>query len=230
MFTTILKSSEIIEFLGLDSSFPKCSLRSIFTTEYYEFTECLGTAFYDKLKEDMVKYDCIKYDNDKTYQEGDTVNWKGIVKIAIQETQGNLPDNIEFWEDAPKFKTPCYETLWCLFLGEYLSWQVLKTRLPFISNQITGNGVVKLAKDSKLTPADFKDLRCLDIAINREIEKTFKNMHHYMKHNNSGGCYGWYKGVATKCCGGCGCAPVECTCEDSCLEAKENSGYDYNFG
>ena len=47
---TILQASDIIRFTDVGKEFPLCKLREIYTTEYYEFVNTLGIAFYSELK------------------------------------------------------------------------------------------------------------------------------------------------------------------------------------
>lgn len=227
---SILEEREILAFTGLPSTFPKCRISSIMATEFAEMNKCIGQAFYDKMKACVAKYDCEKYDNEKTYSENDTVVWNGVIKIALKENTGVIPDDVNGWGDAPKFKPECkcIETLWCNFLGPFIAWSVVRMNLPFMFRQFSANGIIK-AIGSKFEAADIKDFHTVQAAVSREVEQSFLNLDMFIKANNQDGCYDLYKGIAKGCCGECGCLDEVCGCEENCAEIKE-SDYGYEIG
>lgn len=228
MFNTLLRPSEIVYYSGISKEFPLCSFRTLFSVEEYEFNECLGIAFYDVLLNDLVEYSNVSaYNNNSFYVIGSTVLRDGVIYISIQDTQGNLPSNPEFWELAPKFTTDCYNELWCKYLAEYLSLRVIFDRIPHIHNQIKATGIIRLKGDSFETVGDT-GVNSLQKSVLRSIERVFGNMHKYMSRNNENGCFDLYKGLAISCCGECGETKEQCSCDD-CLDSTKD-GYEYNFG
>lgn len=225
---SILEEWEILEFTGLPDTFPKCRISSIFSTEYSEFTKCLGADFYKKVKECLINYDCTNYDNEKAYVKDDTVAWNGVIKIALQDTTGNIPDHSTYWGLAPKFSCKCIEMIWCTFLGEFIAWSVVRMNLPFMFRQFGANGLVKKL-GPKFEGVDIKDFHTMQAAVMREIEQSFSNLDHYMTNNNEDGCFDDYKGNQKGCGCHCGCEDPKCNCEEDCIEIKE-SGYGYEVG
>lgn len=227
----VLQEWEVLAFTGLPKEFPKCRIGSIFSTEYAEFVKCLGSAFYEHIKNCLAVYDCVPFDNTKAYEIGDVVAWNGVLKIAIKGGVGNLPDSREYWETAPRFKADCecLEVIWCNFLGEYLAWAVVRDNLAFMFRNFSPQGIVK-ALGAKFEAVDLKDFHTIQAAVSREKEKAFINLDHYMQNNNKDGCFDLYKGIAKGCCGDCGCVPDVCGCEDNdCVETNE-SDYGYQVG
>lgn len=222
--TTLLQSPEIPEFTGISKEFPVCDLRAIFSLEYSIFVQHLGTEFYTELKADLATYEHNEYDHTKAYTEGETVVWDGIYRTTTKPTTGNTPDNVNYWTPARKFQKDCFEKLWCLFLGEYLSWGVLYDRLPFIARQFRSNGIVELFGDS-FKSVSGKGITELQGAIMGKHERAFNNLHHYMTTGEeSEECFSNYKGNLDDCCtgyedGDCG--------DDSEIYHQYSHGYDF---
>lgn len=225
---TILQPSDVVLFTNVQKDFPKCEIKSIFSMEYCEFTQCLGSAFQTRLFEDLVVYDCQYYDNAQAYSIGDTVFYEGVVRIAIQAGTGNLPSNHEFWENAVRFATPCLETLWCNFLGPYLAWSMVLIQLPFVHLKIGPAGLVKILGPN-IQPGSTSDYRAVQAAILANKETAFLNLDHYMRNNNSDGCFDDYKGNAVTCCGDCGYLTDDCTCSNDCID-HQSRGYANQWG
>lgn len=202
MQQTLLQASEIIKFVSIASTFPPCDLKNIVKIEIKEFRDCLGSEFYKYLKSNLVDYSAaVNFESSTTYNEGDVVIYKGFLYKALEATN-EIPVNCEKWVLAPKFNSDCLELLWCDYLGEYLSWCILKNRLPYIVIKIDGLGAQKnFSNNSK--PADDKDIQHLARSIDRDISIAFENMDSFIKENPS--CYLLYKGLDEHACKKCGC-------------------------
>jgi len=226
--TTILKPYEVIHYTGISKEFPPCTLRTIHGVEYYEFSNCLGSAFYQTLKDGLADYsDAEPYSNTEAYTIDDVVTYENIYYKAVQDSTGNIPSNVDYWVLAPRFQTECYEKVWCMYLAEYLSWMVIHNRLPFINTQVKGTGLVKLFGNS-FKAADDRDFRTTDKAVLRSAEIAFNNLVNYTKKNNDDGCYDNFKPIAETCCSECGECIEDCTC-DGCNDSIED-GYSWCIG
>ncbi len=190
---TLLTPSGIIDFLGLDSAFPKCDLRSIYQIEVNEFRCKIGMKLYERLCECLAEYPCEEYVSGTTYPEGSVVVYKGIYYKAIKETD-SIPSDISCWEKAPKFSKPCLEELWCMFLGEYLAAAVLINQLPKLFSKLKHGTIVKLFGDGFQT-GDEKDLMILINSYKSDKETILMNMDAWINENNADGCYDGYLGL-----------------------------------
>lgn len=225
---TILQPNDVIHYTGISEHFPTCDLRTIMQIEYAEFRTCLGLGFYETLKNDLVNYNAAEFDPNTTYSEGSTVQWYGIVYKALQESTQFTPDNTEYWELAPKFNQSYYQDLWCMFLAPFLSWQLIRSRLPFIWRQVKAEGIVKIFGNT-FESAGIKEFQVLHAAVAKEADMTFDNMDSYMK-SASHTYFNTYIKIGKACCGECGHLPDKCTCrkEEQC--SRKNTGYGYHFG
>lgn len=191
----------MLTFVRIDQTFPLCDIDSIYKVEKKEFRDCLGSEFYKYLKNDLEDYSTVKeFDPDKTYSEGSLAVYKGLIYKALEETNAT-PSDICFWKLADKFKTACINEFWCLYLGEYLSWCILKNRLPYISTQITKLGTQKKFSDYSKAATD-KEVDRLGYAIDRDIAISFENLDEHIKENPS--CFLLYKGLDKHGCTKCG--------------------------
>lgn len=232
MFKTLLRPHEVVYYSGISKEFPTCDLRMLASVEEHEFNECLGAAFYDVLKEDLIDYSgTSQYNNSTVYSIGSVVIYSGIIYISTAETLGNVPTNPAFWELAPKFETECYNELWCRYLAEYLSLRVIFDRIPYIHNQIKASGVVRLKGDSFDT-VDTRGLETLQKGILRSIERVFSNMDKWMRKQYDIlpdlGCFDLYKGLAVSCCDKCGEKEEICKCTE--CDKSMQDGFTYSFG
>lgn len=184
----------------------------------------MGLAFRDYLIEHLNDYSTkLVWDSAANYVIDDVVKYKGIYYKSTANSNNKMPPHIDFWKVAPRFDTECLETLWCSFLGPYLSWVMLEVRMPFVYTQIKSEGIVKL-QGSDFKATDDKDYRNLMSAIKREIDKSFKNLHTYMLANNAGHCFDLYLSIGIGCCKTCGFK--DCHCEPEC---SDSDGYEYRI-
>lgn len=220
--TTLLKSNDINVFVNIpDADLPPCDLKSILQVELREFRNCLGSLFYETLKKDQVDYSAATAYTAKEYQIGEVAIYQGTIYEATAASE-TLPTDVNNWTKAPKFGTQCYEDLWCLFLGEFLSWSVVRNRIPFLRAKISGQGINTHFGDH-FNAASDKSYVTLQKAIDNNIAMAFENMDQWMRqHDDAETCFGQYKGIATDCCS-CGCSEKNsgCSCESSCVSAKK---------
>lgn len=234
---TILQLADLPKFLPIDGNINICDIHQLKRIELKEFKDCLGTAFYNHLLTCLADYTkAKKWVEDEAVVVGDVRVYKDCPYIAIADSDGVIPSNIECWKKAGVFKEKCsgvgctdcnYNEFYCDYLGVFLALSLMKQRLPYIRNKITSDGVVKIKTDDyeAVSSASYESLR---IQINSDISLTYNLMVDYMKMNNSTGCYNLFKGIAVGCCGDCGCSEPSCVCEDDCGSIKEEED-EYNI-
>lgn len=218
---TLLLPDEVVNFTPISIQFPRCDLRTLYGIEFNEGLNCLGMHFYNELLGDLVDYSgVLPYAQATSYNTGDLVAYKGVIYTALEDSlQGIIPTTINKWEPAPKFNKECFEKLWCNHLGEYLSWVVIRNRLPFISTQVTAEGLVKKIGEHFEAASD-KDFHTVQKAVIAQVDRAFTNMHAYIMANNGNHCYDKYKGIIEQ---------SDCGDNVDCKEAKKGN-YAYRIG
>lgn len=220
---TLLTNEQIKGFTCIDISV--CDPSCINRIEYNEFLHCLGLDFYDFLKSCLNPMDNdVCYEADTTYNEGDVVNYEGKFYTATKDGVLNrLPVDSRCWKPTSMFSKRCLDILWCNFMGEYISWQIVYDRLPFMYRSMDKGVLTKMLSQSKIG-VEIEDLHTMMKAVLKAKETAFENMHSWMERASKlpdyDGCYDLYKGLSScSCCGDCGC--VCCICDDDCLEANQ---------
>ena len=221
-YRTILRPSEIIPKTGISQHFPMCNLKMIHQVEFYNLIDCFGELGYNTLLNHLVDYSGVeKYNSTTAYGAGDVVKYQGDIYVNLAGSTGVDPTNYEAWTEAPHFDDTCLENMYCLHLGEYLSWLVVKNRVPFIYSQIKAEGIVKVMKQD-FESVSNGDLNSLMAAVTRNVELSLTNLLRYMSMNNSTGCFdNLLKTNHPNLCG---------TDDESCLGSKRNAGYGYQIG
>lgn len=250
----LITNGEVIGFIPfLSTGFQVCNVAEAGAMIRAEFNDCLGMAFYDLLISQLNCYDYEKYNPETTYNEGDVVGYKGVIYVNVKPSTNVIPSQNDCWKLAPKFKegecvtvdetigydkngepiiketevcTCDYNDFFCDYLGPYLSYVILRNRLPIIRVRITNDGIMT-SNSQSLTSASKDAYSTLRISIDDTISCLFDDMVRYMKENPE--CFGLFKGIATDCCGGCGCLEESCKCPDDCSEVKANAN-EYEIG
>lgn len=227
MNNPILTPQEIKKFLNLDNDFPSCDVRDIRQVVDKEVRDCIGNSFWQVLEDDLADYsDAENYIPGDEYTEGTVVAYNGTYWIAKRDTSAEIGSKpTDDWGLAPKFSTECYETFWCWYLGEYLSWGVLKRRMPLIIFKFKATGVVKLA-GVDFEAISSKDMTIIMGWIDSKISETMDNLDYYARNNNSTHCFDKYKGIGIGICSNCGCSEGQCNCVS--IKAEDNE--EYYFG
>ena len=230
-YTQIMLPSEVVEFASITKEFPLCTIKTIRSIEFSNLLECLGQTLYDLITADLVDYSAVNlYDNTTAYVVGNVVCFKGLFYTNILNVTGTAPPNKTYWVLSPKFTTPCYETLYCQFLGEWVAWMIVLERMPFWFRQFKAEGLVKLMGKG-FEAADLKDFQTVQAAVFRNVERSFENMDNYIKLNSTNTCFTSYKPLGNSgCCTSCGCTLGLCVCSEDCNDDYENSGYGYQIG
>ncbi len=217
---TILQSFEIGKFTSVKVL--SCDLRDIFTVEVNEFNVCLGSEFYQYLKDNLIVYNACAWNPTKNYVIGDLVTYNNIVYKALVDNINKEPLTCEaIWEAQPKFSSQCLNDLWEYYLGPYLSWQIIKSKLPFIATQLTSDGLIK-RHGNNFSAADNNDFITIQKAAYKQSDMTFKNLDTFIRNNPTLPCVTKYKGLMPCKCDVCKCEIDKCSC------STDNSfGYEF---
>lgn len=179
---SLLSSSEVIHFSGISRDFPPCDFRLIYNVELMEFRNCLGMDFHSELQGDRVDYSGEnEWSNSVTYQAGDLVNRFGVTYLSKENNNNSEPPGTK-WELAPKFTTTCYNDLWCMFLGEYLSWCAIRDKYAFVQYNLSGEGI-QLTNTRAGRSADVDEFKIYGASVEKKISSLFQNMDYYLKNN-----------------------------------------------
>ncbi len=203
---------------------PVCDLSTVCDVVEFEFLHCLGSKFFDQIKENLADYSeavefCL---TDDGYSEGDVVEYKGVYFISLKDENKEEPSFESFlcWEFAPKFKdNECLNDLWCRHLGRYLSLLVVRKNIANLQVKIKDKGLVKYVGEGYVNVSE-KDRKSIIFNIDASIKMKFELMHTYMIENNSNGCFDAYKGIGNSCCKSCGRCKKQC--DNSCLKSKKS--------
>ena len=220
----LIKKQEVLIRTGL-TNLSSCNINKLDTIIWTEFKGCLGLAFYVHLIKHLADYDeAQKWDVDTDYSEGDVVIYEGCYWIANEDVESGSEPNgeNECWGFAPKFTSECLEGLWCDgSLGDYLSYLVVRESIIPSSVKFTSEGIVRpVSKD--YDSVSKSDKEGLVAHYSKCAQCEFEKIDWYMRNNNEDCCFDLYKGIARSCCGGCGCEPIKCVCEDdSCNKTGE---------
>lgn len=213
---TLLQSKEINRFLSIaEADLPPCEQRTIKQLEEKEFRDCIGFELYEQMQAALVDYSTTQQYVSQEYTAGQTVVYKGDVYQAV-ETTSTIPTNATGWKLADKFSIEAYNALWCDYLGEYLSWVILRSRLAFMRSPIKG-GTITALFGSDYRPASDDSYSSLQKVVNIRIGIVFGNMDHWLNNYDSGEEFENYKGLEKKSCKDTG----KCNCGNNCLVNKK---------
>ena len=219
---SLLHPSEVNHYVDIDRDFPVCKLKFILAIERHAFLANLGKEFYTVLRDAKVDYSTVQeYKNDTAYAVGAKVVYKGIVYINIEASTGVPPSNYVNWELAPKFEGDCYNEFWCEYLAPYLSWLVVRDKLPVLLVQLKSEGLVKIFGNN-FNAAGAKDYYIYQKHVVRKLDEAFDLLDDYcktehMKSNNN--CFATYKGNEETSCG-----------EPGHINPHEQSGFGWQVG
>lgn len=174
----LLKVNDILKVVdGLGDTFPKCSISDIATVEEWLFNCKLGSVFKEELESALCPENCVKYESLQTYPEGSIVNYKGVNRIALEDTD-TLPSTKGKWDNAPKFcGDNCFNDFWCKYLMKYLAWYVIWNKSYAMGSKFEDNGShVKVYDMNTSVPASDKDLGRKTKYYRTQVDMSWDNM------------------------------------------------------
>ena len=110
---------------------------------------CLGKAFIDEIIADLnpAFYEAFKqakaFRYTVNYIIGDYVTFNSKLYICTANTTSEIPTDVLFWSEVPKYSTAKFNNLWYSYLLRATTWAVMLTALPFIAIRITNSGLFK---------------------------------------------------------------------------------------
>lgn len=183
MKTTLTTPNDVVTLSGFAPGVPVCELQELYNIEFKEARRCLGFDLWSRMVDALASYDdAPEYTSGTTYAIGDVVKWRGEFSMATVETTA-APDIRSDWGPVPKFTGDAaafYDTLYCSFMGPYLSLTVIGERLPFIWSKVQSVGVVQY-DGGEFKTVDTKAYDRLLSAIHRNRNNVFANMVYYIE-------------------------------------------------
>jgi hypothetical protein len=184
---TLITAHEAVRFAPCKGDYPTAYICDhILNVEISFFRKCLGLELYEKLKADLVRYTDIQlYSSTAVYNLNDlAVLDSCIFKSLKNNNTASLSDEAA-WSVAPKFKTPCYEELWTLFLRRYLAYMLLYTSITYSTNQASAKGLVRFHNDDTgISSADKNTQMSYKNSLLHDALITYENMQYFMQDNS----------------------------------------------
>lgn len=205
---TLIRPSEVIQLTNVSDKLPPCNLQDVYSREITEFRDCIGYAFRAVLVADLVDYTgTAAYNGATAYEIDDVVVYNDIYYVCVQAVTNATPNNLEYWQLAPKFTTEAYNELFYIgFLGRYLAFAVLKQSTPFMNAQFKAQGVVQPAGEG-YNSASSDSFKTLFNGVISNYTDAYNNLKQYMNENNLNGIFD----LATKII-----ETSRCSCGNSC--------------
>lgn len=197
---TLITPEEVKELAKIDQHVQPCDINDIRQVEKVMARDCLGKDFYNAIVDDLNDYSTAAKWTNTTTAAGQIRLYGGNYYRSLTSTSAE-PTLKSDWEVAPKFKTDCYNDLWCEVLGRYVALLVVQNSLPPISTPITASGTVKKRGEGFDAASEQSVLR-LQSWLASQVSTAFENLHEYLTDSDST-CYSLYKG---KVDGECGCS------------------------
>jgi len=157
----------------------------------------LGKDFYDAMLADKVDYGVVPvWASSGTYSSGDYVDYFGTTLQSIQDDNTTEPcadPEDAYWVEPDLFETACYQSLWELYLRDYISRYVMIAALPHATFPSGGKGVIEWVDDGSFRngagtrSASQGVLSSRLFALQNEAEEILKNMTEWMNDQNTAG-------------------------------------------
>lgn len=177
---SLLSAWEVVRYSILPSNYPLGQVcNNIPRTERMAFDECfLGYPMYLALLEDMVDISASPY-QDTPYDLGSIIIYEGCYLESTKNANTTHPDDDNSgdpdWVEIKKFKTPCYQDVWDLYLKHWLANSVVKSTLELNAFKITPGGVTKIYQDnSGRTSVTLKELQAYKSTLGKIISTDLK--------------------------------------------------------
>lgn len=207
MQTTLLNVYEVKKYSKISDL--ACDIQDIYQIEQREARLNIGETFYKLLIDDLVNYSTTAEWTPGSYNEDDTVKYKGLIKIALRNTTQE-PSGLD-WAIAPKFSEACYEAFFTGYLGRYLALCVAKNSVVPMSANIEAQGIVEKFDNNFRPVSDQKIDRSLRW-FEANIAMIFDNMKSFACKSTA--CSKTLESFGlTECCETCHKIEIYCTCK-----------------
>lgn len=208
--TTLITAWEVVRYSPESNKFPTAQVEPlIFPKEQTVRRVLLGADFYDALVADMIDYGTVEtWEVTGTYSSGEYVNYFGTTLLSL--VSGNTtqpcddPGN-EYWQEAERFETGCYQSLWELYLRQYLAFTIMSDALPYATYQSGGKGLVEWMDDGGLRDGAGSKSASTAILTNRRNQllqnanDIFQNMAAWMIAQNTAGTCNFSDALPVSC-------------------------------
>jgi hypothetical protein len=208
---TLIQPRDVPKYTSMQLPGNPCTFREIFHIEVYEFRHSLGDAYRKTLLAAMAEYpDAELYDDETTYNEGDTVTYwinESLQVYRALTTTDTIPTTVADWEPAPIFEDgdceDTYNELYCDYLAPYLAYCVLIKKLPSLVAIISDKGVLQF-NGLSYQPADKDSVDRLKAALESERLMIYSNMVAYLKADKTNACFSGIDFGTSDDCDTCG--------------------------
>lgn len=199
--TTLITAWEVVKYSPESDKFPTAYVAPhIYAREQQVAREYLGVDFYALLIADLVDYGVVEdWDDTTTYSSGEYVNYYGSVLESLQDSNTTDPREDpanEYWIEADKFTTACYQSLWIEGqLRDFLAFFIISDAFQSTTHPSGGKGVTEWVDDggardgagSRSASASTLQMRLNGIRTQAAIRQ--ENMQAWMiRQNNAGTC------------------------------------------
>lgn len=149
---TISTAWEVVRYSPESNKFPLTYVEPhIYQKEQSFRNEFIGSEFYDLLIADLTDYGTVPtWATSGVYSSGDYVDYFGTTLISLENDNSTAPcddEDNEFWGEATKFDTPCYQSLWELYLRQYFAFYIMSGVLEYATYPSGGKGVIEWMDD-----------------------------------------------------------------------------------
>lgn len=174
---TLITAWEVVRYSPESDHFPTAYVEPhIYPKEQTLRRTFLGKDFYDALIADQIDYGTPdEWSKSATYASGDYVNYFGATLVSL--TGSNTvqpcddPDNV-YWGIPDKFETSCYQSLWELYLRQYLAYYVIAAPLEYTTYPSGGKGVTEWVDDG----GGFRDGSGVKSASRQTMSKRLERL------------------------------------------------------
>ena len=146
---------------------------------------CLGADLYNRLLGNIRTFTKIEaYDPTKAYMLCDKVNYFGILLESTinSNTVNPCDDTNGCWTEGKKFRSKCFNDLWCNGLKDYLAYAVLCESLEYMTYEIGAMGLVEKSGEHYRTAAKGT-FNTVKTKILKDTNTRLDNLIFYMECN-----------------------------------------------
>ena len=189
---TLITAWEVVKYSPESNKFPTQYVQPhIYHKEQQAAREYLGIDFWDLLIADKVDYGVLEQWSDvTTYASGDYVDYYGTVLESIQANNTTDPvDDLatEYWIEADKFTTACYQSLWDEGgLRDFLAFFIISEAYQPTTHPAGGKGITEWTDDGGMRDgagsrsASASTMQNRINGIRQQAEVRQKNMQAWM--------------------------------------------------
>jgi len=201
MEQTLITAWEVVKYSPEADNTPTANVQPhIFQKEQAFARKVLGDDFYQLLIADLVDHgDVNAWDKSATYNTGDVVEYYGLTLKSLQDANTINPcedTGGTWWAETQKFTTPCFESLWVLYLRRYLAFLIMADALEYTTYPSGARGVSERFDEALgVKSASWQIFAARKQRLLQDAGEILENMKSYMvkqhelwKEDNTTGC------------------------------------------